>query len=216
MEIFKTKSLVRPNKNNVSVNTIEESHFLQSEVISEVGDDETLDTISQVNCQESKCKDFSIKSESDINKEFLEDTDFGSKPEQENQTAVSLATENIKGKIDENDFRQFKTFDKSDPLYVEEDFSQSCCCDYKSCCSCTLENHILSADMLMNKYSEDKNAENSESKSTDTSETITNENGATNDEPNVAESESKKKAKYIVKRQHKNHKHRKNSVMAKA
>ncbi|GBO10122.1 hypothetical protein AVEN_147150-1 [Araneus ventricosus] len=143
MKIFKTKSLVRPNKNNVSVNAIEESHFLQSEVISEIGDDETLDTISQVNCQDSKCIDFSIKSESDINKEFLEDTDFGSEPEQENQTAASLATENIKRKIDENDFRQVKTFDKSDPLHVEEDFSQSCCCEYKSYYSGTLENHSV-------------------------------------------------------------------------
>ncbi|GBL76612.1 hypothetical protein AVEN_53331-1 [Araneus ventricosus] len=71
----------------------------------------------------------------------------------------------------------------------------------------------------------------------DTSETIANENGATNDEPKVAvdnfnlsdelngpeslpnygksshstptKCESKKKAKYIVKRQHKNHKYRK-------
>ncbi|GBN66339.1 hypothetical protein AVEN_104830-1 [Araneus ventricosus] len=84
MKISETKRLVRPNKNNASVNAIEKSHFLRPEVISEVGD-ETLDTISQVNCKESECKDFSIKSESDINKEFLEDAEFGSEPEQENQ-----------------------------------------------------------------------------------------------------------------------------------
>ncbi|GBM00606.1 hypothetical protein AVEN_77402-1 [Araneus ventricosus] len=137
MKISKTKSLVRPKKSNVSVNAIEESHFLQPEVISEV-DDETLDSISQVNCQESECKDFSIKSESDMNKKFLEDADFGSEPEQENKTAESLVTENIVRKIDENDFRQVKTLDKYDSLNVEEDFSQSCCCEYKSCDSSTL------------------------------------------------------------------------------
>ncbi|GBN06169.1 hypothetical protein AVEN_125797-1 [Araneus ventricosus] len=158
MKISKTKSLVRPKKNNVSANAIEESHFLQSEVISEV-DDETLDSISQVNCQESECKDFSIKSEFDTNMEFLVDADFGSEPEQESLTAESLATENIVRKIDENDLRQVKTLDKSDPLNVEEDFSQSCCCEYKSCDSNSLENHIFNAEMRIKKDSEDKNDE---------------------------------------------------------
>ncbi|GBM16790.1 hypothetical protein AVEN_9379-1 [Araneus ventricosus] len=187
MKISKAKRLVRPNKNNVSVNAIEESHFLQPEVISEVGD-EILDTISQVNCQELECKDFSIKSESDINKEFLEDADFGFEPEQENHTAESLATENILRKIDENDFRQVKTLDKSDPLNVEDDFSQSCCCEYKSCDSSTVRNHIFTVEMRIKKDSEDKNAESNESKcvAMDTSETLIIENGVTNDKPDVA------------------------------
>ncbi|GBO32061.1 hypothetical protein AVEN_179079-1, partial [Araneus ventricosus] len=122
------------------------------------------------------------------NKEFPEDTDFGSVPEQENQTAVNLDTENIKRKIDENDFRQVKTFDKSDPLHIEEDFPQSRCREYKSCDSSTLEDYIFSADMRMNKDSEDKSAENSETKceAMDATETFRNENGVTNDEPNVA------------------------------
>ncbi|GBL81606.1 hypothetical protein AVEN_93403-1 [Araneus ventricosus] len=182
MKVSKIKILGRPNKNNVSVNAIEESHILQPEVISEV-DDETLDSILQVNCQESECKDFSIKSESDINKEFFEDADFVSEPEQESQMAESLATKNIVRKIDENDFRQVKTLDKSDLLNVEEDFSHSCCCEYKSCDSSTLENHIFNAEMRIKKDSEDKNAESNESlcEAMDTSETLINENGVTND-----------------------------------
>ncbi|GBL84496.1 hypothetical protein AVEN_117240-1 [Araneus ventricosus] len=114
---------------------------------------------------------------------------------------------------------------------------QSCCCEYKSCDSSTLENHLFNAKLRIKKDSEDKNAGSNESKceAMDTSETFINENGATNDEPNVAvdnlslseeshgpeshpnsgesshsspkKYESKKKAKYIVKRQHKNRKH---------
>ncbi|GBM53690.1 hypothetical protein AVEN_233663-1 [Araneus ventricosus] len=152
------------------------------EMLTEV-DDETLDFISQVNCQESEFKDFSTKSESDISKEFLEDADFGSEPEQENQTAESLATENIVRKIEENDSRQVKTLDKSDPFNEEGDFSQNCCCEYKSCDSTTLENHIFNAEMRIKKDSEDKNAEGNESKckAMDTSETLENKNGVTND-----------------------------------
>ncbi|GBM01880.1 hypothetical protein AVEN_218998-1 [Araneus ventricosus] len=150
MKISETKSLVRPNKNNVSVNAIKKSHFLQPEVISEV-DDETLYSISQVNCQESECKDFSIKSESDINEEFLEDADFGSEPEHENKMAESLDTENIVRKIGENDFKQVKILNKSDPINVEKDLYQSCCCEYKSCGSSTLENRIFSAEMRIKK-----------------------------------------------------------------
>ncbi|GBO13430.1 hypothetical protein AVEN_9898-1 [Araneus ventricosus] len=91
--------------------------------------------------------------------------------------------------------------------------------------------------MLTRKNSEDKNAENSENKceAIDTSNILINENGATNDEPNVAveifslsdklhglqslpnygesshstlkECESKKTAKYKEKRQLKNNKY---------
>ncbi|GBM02991.1 hypothetical protein AVEN_14506-1 [Araneus ventricosus] len=87
VKISKTKSLVRPNKNNVSVNAIEKSHFLQSEVISEENGNEALDTISQVKCQESGNKAFSIKTVSDVNQEIIEDAEFGSEPELENQTS---------------------------------------------------------------------------------------------------------------------------------
>ncbi|GBM12687.1 hypothetical protein AVEN_46169-1 [Araneus ventricosus] len=59
------------------------------------------------------------------------------------QTAESLATENIERKIDENDFRHVKSHDKSGPFNVEEKSSQSRCCEYKSCDSSTLENHIF-------------------------------------------------------------------------
>ncbi|GBN43550.1 hypothetical protein AVEN_45344-1 [Araneus ventricosus] len=59
------------------------------------------------------------------------------------QTPESLATESVKRKIDENDFRQVKTLDKSDPLNVEKNFSQSRCCVFKSCDSSTLENHVF-------------------------------------------------------------------------
>ncbi|GBM51242.1 hypothetical protein AVEN_73852-1 [Araneus ventricosus] len=91
------------------------------------------------------------------------------------QMAESLATENIKRKIDKNDFRQVKTLDNSYPLNVEEDFSQSRCCDYKRCDSSTLEKHIFNAEMCI-KDPENKNAENSESKceAMDTSETLIN------------------------------------------
>ncbi|GBN12481.1 hypothetical protein AVEN_135988-1 [Araneus ventricosus] len=70
MKISKIKSLVKPNKNNVSVNAIEKSHSLHSKVISEGKGNEALDTISQVKCQESGNKAFSIKTVSDINQEI--------------------------------------------------------------------------------------------------------------------------------------------------
>ncbi|GBM76958.1 hypothetical protein AVEN_230132-1 [Araneus ventricosus] len=38
------------------------------------------------------------------------------------QTTESLATKNIERKIDEKDLRQIKSFNKFDPLNVEEDF----------------------------------------------------------------------------------------------
>ncbi|GBN48967.1 hypothetical protein AVEN_107651-1 [Araneus ventricosus] len=63
----------------------EESHFLHSEVISEEKGNEALDTILQANCQESGNKVLSIKTEPDVDQEFLEDADFGSVPEQENE-----------------------------------------------------------------------------------------------------------------------------------
>ncbi|GBN01093.1 hypothetical protein AVEN_198805-1 [Araneus ventricosus] len=73
MKISKTKNLVRPNKYRFSANAIEKSQFLQTEVISEVRGNGALDTISQVKCQESGNKVLSIKTESDVDKDFLED-----------------------------------------------------------------------------------------------------------------------------------------------
>ncbi|GBM21280.1 hypothetical protein AVEN_149866-1 [Araneus ventricosus] len=87
MKIYKTKSLVRPNKYNFSVNAIEKSHFWHSGVISEEKANEDLDTNSQVKCQESGSKVFSMRLESDINQEFLEDAKFGSKHEKGNQAS---------------------------------------------------------------------------------------------------------------------------------
>ncbi|GBM67522.1 hypothetical protein AVEN_73661-1 [Araneus ventricosus] len=76
---------------------------------------------------------------------------------------------NIKRKISrerlmQNDFRQVKTIDKSDPLNVDGVFSQSRCCEDKSCDSSTVEDHIFNAEMCIKKESQDRNAENNESK----------------------------------------------------
>ncbi|GBN24106.1 hypothetical protein AVEN_4061-1 [Araneus ventricosus] len=82
-----TKISKRQNKYRFSVNAIEKSHFLHSEVISEEKGNEALDTISLVKCQESGNKAFSIKTISDINQEIIEDVEFGSETEKENQTS---------------------------------------------------------------------------------------------------------------------------------
>ncbi|GBN72345.1 hypothetical protein AVEN_270942-1 [Araneus ventricosus] len=82
--LMKAKGLER-QKNNVSVNAIERSHFLRSEFISEEKGNEALNTILQANCQESGNKVLSIKTASDINQKFLEDADFRYEPEQENE-----------------------------------------------------------------------------------------------------------------------------------
>ncbi|GBM14210.1 hypothetical protein AVEN_167297-1 [Araneus ventricosus] len=86
MKVCKTKILVRSNKYRFSVNPIEKSNFLHSEVISEEKGNEALNTISQVKCQESGNKAFSMKTVSDINQEIIEDVEFGSEPEKVNQT----------------------------------------------------------------------------------------------------------------------------------
>ncbi|KAF8773897.1 TOG array regulator of axonemal microtubules like protein [Argiope bruennichi] len=89
MKVLKAKGVVRSNKNkNASVSSIEESHFLQPEIISDTGVDETLDVTLQASCQESKDKTLSIKSESDINQEFLEDIDFDFDTEQEKEESL--------------------------------------------------------------------------------------------------------------------------------
>ncbi|GBM64320.1 hypothetical protein AVEN_25933-1 [Araneus ventricosus] len=82
-----TKISKRPDNYRFSVNAIERSHFLHSEVISEENGNETLDTISQVKCQKSGNKAFSIKTVSDVNQEIIEDVEFGSESEKENQTS---------------------------------------------------------------------------------------------------------------------------------
>ncbi|GBM28926.1 hypothetical protein AVEN_265305-1 [Araneus ventricosus] len=85
MKISKTKSLERANKNNISVNAIEESQFLQSEVISDVRGNEALNAILQVNCQECRSKPFSTETDSNICLKFPEDVNFDSELEQRNQ-----------------------------------------------------------------------------------------------------------------------------------
>ncbi|GBM49679.1 hypothetical protein AVEN_262479-1 [Araneus ventricosus] len=60
------------------------------------------------------------------------------------QMAESLATENIERKIDENDIRQVKTLNKSDPLNVEDNVFQGLCCEYESCDSIVLWKIIYS------------------------------------------------------------------------
>ncbi|GBN13598.1 hypothetical protein AVEN_260749-1 [Araneus ventricosus] len=82
-----TKISKRPNKYRFPVNAIEKSHFLHSEVILEEKGNEALDIISLVKCQESGNKAFSIKTVSDINQEIVEDVEFGSETEKENQTS---------------------------------------------------------------------------------------------------------------------------------
>ncbi|GBL84635.1 hypothetical protein AVEN_191095-1 [Araneus ventricosus] len=66
--------------------------------------------------------------------------------------------------VDENNVEQVKTLHKSDPLNVEEDFSHSRFCDYKSCDRNTLENYMFSMEMRMKKDLKDKIAEKSECK----------------------------------------------------
>ncbi|GBM80594.1 hypothetical protein AVEN_167898-1 [Araneus ventricosus] len=89
IKISKTKGLVRPSKNNFSINAIGEYHFLHPVVNSKEKGNEVLYTISQVKCQEYGSKVFSIKKESDVGKEFLEVVDFGS--EQENESSFREA-----------------------------------------------------------------------------------------------------------------------------
>ncbi|GBN77385.1 hypothetical protein AVEN_104918-1 [Araneus ventricosus] len=85
IKISKSKNLTRLKKINISVNAIEESHFFHLEVISKEMGNEALDIILQPKCQLSERKIFSIKTESDINRESLEDVEFGSEAEQENE-----------------------------------------------------------------------------------------------------------------------------------
>ncbi|GBM20194.1 hypothetical protein AVEN_216623-1 [Araneus ventricosus] len=68
-----------------TINATEETHFLQPEVISDARSNEALDNILKANCQISGNEVFSLKTESDVTQKFLEDTDFGSEPEQENE-----------------------------------------------------------------------------------------------------------------------------------
>ncbi|GBN09984.1 hypothetical protein AVEN_269273-1 [Araneus ventricosus] len=82
-----TKISKRPSKYCFSVKAIEKPHVLHSEVISEEKGNEALDTISLVKCQESGNKAFTINNVSDINQEIIEDVEFGSEPEKENQTS---------------------------------------------------------------------------------------------------------------------------------
>ncbi|GBM40547.1 hypothetical protein AVEN_202175-1 [Araneus ventricosus] len=83
-KIKETKIFERPNKNNVSVNAIEKSHFSHSEVNSDVKFNEALDTILKTNCHESGNKVLSIKTAS-YNQKFVEKADYGSEPEEENE-----------------------------------------------------------------------------------------------------------------------------------
>ncbi|GBO07034.1 hypothetical protein AVEN_175483-1 [Araneus ventricosus] len=73
MKISKTKSLEIPNKNNVSVNAIEGSHFLHFEIILEEKGNEDLYIILHVNYQELGNKIFRIETESNISQKLSED-----------------------------------------------------------------------------------------------------------------------------------------------
>ncbi|GBO16084.1 hypothetical protein AVEN_15236-1 [Araneus ventricosus] len=98
MKISKTKSLVRRNKYSSSVNAIEKSHFWNS-VISEEKGNEALDSILQANFQESGNKVLSIKTEFDVDKKFLEDVEFGSETEEESQTSFRENTLTVEDEL---------------------------------------------------------------------------------------------------------------------